>query len=118
MAKPERRGRRARNVTPVAISHAVGRARQRWIKVSALTQLRHDIVALLESHGHVMTQQELATAILARRGSVQDQPLRSRYAVACVRAAVEIELHLAAPRWIVRRIDAPARVLLARGRDR
>ena len=105
---------RALDVTPVAISHAVGRARQRWIKVSALTQLRHDIVALLESHGNVMTQQELATAILARRGSVQDQPLRSRHAVACVRAAVEIELHLAAPRWIVRRIDAPARVLLAR----
>ena len=61
-----------------------------------------------------MTRTELAAAILARRGSVQEEPLRSRYAGGCVRAAVEVERHLAAPRWIVRRLDGPAGVLLAR----
>ena len=105
---------RALGVTPVAVSHAVARARQRWSKVSVLTGLRHDVVEMLEAHGNVMTQRELADAILASRGSVQEQPLRARHAGACVRAAVEIERHLGAPRWIVRRVDAPARVLLAR----
>ena len=105
---------RTLDVTPVAVSHAVARARQRWSKIAALTRLRHDVVEVLEAHGNVMTQRELAGALLARRGSVQEEPLRSRYAGACVRAAVEIERQLAAPRWIVRRVDGPAGVLLAR----
>ena len=61
-----------------------------------------------------MTRRELTGAILVRRGSVQEEPLRSRYAGTCVRAAVEIERHLAMPRWIVRRVDGPAGMLLAR----
>ena len=105
---------RALGVSPVAVSHAVARARQRWLKIAALTRLRHDVVEMLEAHGNVMTWQELAGALLARRGSVQEDPLRSRYAAACVRAAVEIERQRTAPRWIVRRIDGPAGVLLAR----
>ena len=105
---------RALDVTPVAVSQAIARLRQRWIKMAALTRLRHDVVEMLEAHGNVMTQRELAGAILARRGSVQEEPLRSRYAGACVRAAVEVERHLAAPRWIVRRVDGRAGVLLAR----
>ena len=105
---------RALGVTPVAVSQTAARARRRWTKLGALTRLRHDIVELLEAHGNVMTRTELAAAILARRGSVQEEPLRSRYAGGCVRAAVEVERHLAAPRWIVRRLDGPARVLVAR----
>ena len=105
---------RTLDITPVAVSHAVTRARQRWSKISALTRLRHDIVEILEAHGNVMTRRELAGAILVRRGSVQEEPLRSRYAGTCVRAAVEIERHLAMPRWIVRRVDGPAGMLLAR----
>ena len=105
---------RALGVTPTAISHTVGRSRRRWTKLGALTRLRHDIVEMLEAHGNVMTGRELAAALLARRGSVQEEPLRSRHAGACLRAAVEVERHLAAPRWTVRRIDGPAGVLLAR----
>ena len=70
---------RALDVTPVAVSQAVARSRQRWIKTAVLTRLRHDVVDLLEAHGNVMTQQELAVAILARRGSVQEEPLRARH---------------------------------------
>lgn len=104
----------ALGVTPEAVSHAVARACQRWSKVPALTRLRQDIVEILEAHGNVLTQTELVEAVLASRGSVQEQPLRSRHARACVRAAVEIENRLAVPRWIVRRVDSPAGVLLAR----
>ena len=105
---------RALDVTPVMVSQAVARARQRWSRISALTRLRHDIVEMLEAHGNAMTRRELAAVILARRGSVQEEPFRSRHALACVRAAVEVERQLAAPRWFVRRLDGPARVLLAR----
>ena len=105
---------RALDVTPVAVSQAVARARQRWIKTAVLTRLRHDVVDLLEAHGDVMTQRELGAAILARRGSVQEEPLRARHAGACVRAATEVERHLAAPRWVVRRLDGPDGMLLAR----
>ena len=105
---------RALGVTPVAVSQTVARSRRRWMKLAALTRLRHDVVEMLVAHGNVMTRTELAAALLARRGSVQEEPLRSCYAGACVRAAVEVESHLAAPRWTVRRIDGPAGVLLAR----
>ena len=105
---------RALGVTPAAVSQALARARRRWTKTPALTRLRQDVVEMLEAHGHVMTQRELAAAVLAGRGSVQAHPLRTRHAAACVRAAAEIERHLAAPRWIVRRVAARAGVLLAR----
>ena len=105
---------RVLGVTPVAVSQTVARSRRRWTKLGALTRLRHDIVEMLEAHGNVMTGPELAGALLARRGSVQEEPLRSRHAGACLRAAVEVERHLAAPRWTVRRVDGPAGVLLAR----
>ena len=105
---------RALGVTPVAVSQTAARSRRRWTKLGALTRLPHDVVEMLEAHGNVMTRPELAAAVLARRGSVQEEPLRSCHPGACVRAAVEVERHLAAPRWIVRRLDGPAGVLLAR----
>ncbi len=106
---------RALGVAPAAVSHALARARRRWVKASALTALRHEVVEIIEAHGDVMTAHELAGALLARRGSVQQPPLRLRHAGACVRAAVEVERHLAAPRWIVRRAGrADGVVLIAR----
>ncbi len=101
-------------VTPTAVSQAAARSRRRWNKLGALTRLRNDVVEMLAAYGNVMTRTELASALLARRGSVQEDPLRSRYADACVRAAVEVERQRAAPRWIVRRLDGPAGALLAR----
>ena len=101
-------------IAPAGISHALARARRRWDKEAAFARLRGDVVDLLEAHGGVMTAPELAEALLARRGSVQEEPLRSRRAAACVRAAAEIEVQRAAPRWIVRRVGGPGRALLAR----
>ena len=105
---------RALGVDPAGVSRALARARRRWSKLAAFTRLRHDLAGLLDAHGRVMTLRELADALLAQRGSVQDEPLRSRYAAACVRAADEVERQLAAPRWIVRRVDGPGCALIAR----
>ena len=105
---------RALGVDPAGVSRALARARRRWSKLAAFTRLRHDLAGLLDAHGRVMTLRELADTLLVQRGSVQDEPLRSRYAAACVRAADEVERQLAAPRWIVRRVDGPGCALIAR----
>jgi serine/threonine protein kinase len=102
------------SVNPALVSHAVAAARQRWQRAPALTALREDIVALLDAQGGVMTAAELAEALLASRGSLQDEPLRSRQALAVLRAAVETERDRAVPRWVLRRTDPDGQVLLAR----
>lgn len=100
--------------TPAAISGHLGietllvrelidKVLTQWGKTKAITDLREDIVGLLEDNGGVMTAVEVADAILLRRGSVQDSPLRERWAYAVVRAAVETELSKQEPRWLLRR---------------
>jgi hypothetical protein len=58
-----------------------------------------------------MALEELAAALLVARGSVQDDPIRTRRAIAVLRSAVEVERSLASPRFFLRR-DGD-RVLLA-----
>ena len=100
--------------TPAAISGHLGietllvrelidKVLTQWGKTKAITDLREDIVGLLDDNGGVMTAVEVADAILLRRGSVQDSPLRERWAYAVVRAAVETELSKQEPRWLLRR---------------
>ncbi len=74
-----------------------------WGKTKAVTELRDEIIELLDENGGVMTAIEIADAVLLRRGSVQDSPLRERWAHAVVRVAVETELSKQAPRWMLRR---------------
>lgn len=74
-----------------------------WGKLKAVTELRDEIIELLDENGGVMTAIELAEAVLLRRGSVQDSPLRERWAQAVVRVAVETELSKQEPRWMLRR---------------
>lgn len=101
-------------VNPATISHAIASARQRWLKTPAMTGLREDMAALLETQGGVMTTTELAEALLASRGSVQGEPVRTRQALAVVRAGVETERDRAAARWVVRRLAPNGRILVAR----
>lgn len=99
--------------TPTAISGHLGietlvvrelidKVLTQWGKTKAITDLREEIVGLLEDNGGVMTAVEIADAILLRRGSVQDSPLRERWTYAVVRAAMETELSKQA-RWLLRR---------------
>jgi hypothetical protein len=105
---------RGLTVDPGTVSRAVASARKRWLKTPAMTALRDDIAALLDNQGGVMTATELAEALLVSRGSVQSERLRTRQAVAVMRAAVETERDRAAARWILRREEPSGQILLAR----
>ncbi|MBN8431453.1 BREX system serine/threonine kinase PglW [Microbulbifer salipaludis] len=100
--------------TPAAISGHLGietllvrelidKVLAQWSKTKVVTDLRDEIVTLLEDNGGVMTAVELADATLLRRGSVQDSPIRERWSYAVVRSAVETELSKQEPRWLLRR---------------
>lgn len=76
------------------------KARARWLKNPAFTELRHQIDTLVRSQGHVMSASEGALALLALRGCAsQDSAERLRQAMAVLRAAVEAEAHLDQPRF-------------------
>lgn len=76
------------------------KARERWLKNPAFTELRLQIDSLLRSQGQVMSAAEGAMALLALRGcAAQDDAERLRQATAVLRAAVEAEAHLDQPRF-------------------
>jgi serine/threonine protein kinase len=101
------------SVTRARVGQIVGRVVERWAnKEKALTRLRVDVAGLLAAAGGVMIPAELGEAILAARGSVLEEPKRSRLARAVARAAVEVERTMAEPRYIVRRDDDLALVAL------
>jgi serine/threonine protein kinase len=76
------------------------KARERWLKNPAFTELRLQIDSLVRSQGNVMSAQESALALLALRGCAsQDDAERLRQATAVLRGAVEAESHLDKPRF-------------------
>jgi serine/threonine protein kinase len=76
------------------------KARERWLKNPAFTELRLQIDSLLHSQGQVMSAAEGAMSLLALRGcAAQDDVERLRQATAVLRAAVEAEAHLDQPRF-------------------
>lgn len=82
------------------LTTALVKARERWLKNKAFTDLRAQIETLLATQGQVMTAAEAALALLALRGcAIQDDAERLRLACAVVRAAVEAESHLGEPRF-------------------
>lgn len=66
-------------------------ARERWRRMPSVTQLRLDIRTILDRVGGVISAADLAAAVLAARGSVNEDPVRGRLAAAVVRVAVEAE---------------------------
>jgi len=101
------------NVSRIRVGQILRTMVDRWAnKDKALTRLREDLAGLLAAAGGVMTSAELGEAILAARGSVLEEPQRSRLARAVARAAVEVERIMAEPRYLVRRDDDRALVAL------
>lgn len=82
---------------------------RRWLDNSSLTQIRDEIVALLDARGAVMSAGELGEALIAVRGSYTREPARLSRAIGLVRAAVEAEL--------ARGGDARVAIRRARGSD-
>ena len=78
-------------------------ARQRWTKSPEMTALRETLAGLLQSHGGVMTASDLSLAVLAARGSFEEEPTRSAMAAAITRAALEIEVGQTEPRFLLYR---------------
>jgi serine/threonine protein kinase len=91
------------NVTRGRIGQLVGKFQTRWCKDAVLTKMRSDLVEILTTAGGVLALRELAEALLVARGSVEDDPRRTQYALALARACTEAERTLAEPRFLVRR---------------
>lgn len=82
------------------LTTALIKARERWLRNTAFTELRQQLETLLRSQGQVMSAQEAAMALLSLRGCAeQDDSERVRQASAVLRAAVEAESHLDQPRF-------------------
>jgi serine/threonine protein kinase len=82
------------------LANALVKARERWLKNKAFTELRANIDTLLATQGQVMTAHEVALALLALRGcALQDDADRLRLSCALVRACLEAESHLEKPRF-------------------
>lgn len=91
------------DVTRARVGQIVGKARGRWQKLAAISTLRDEIAEVLRARGGVMTGRELRDALLSARGSAQREPVRSQLAGAVLRAAIEAEVGIEEPRWIIRR---------------
>jgi serine/threonine protein kinase len=87
------------------VAALLARLQARWAKsVPALRYIRDDVVKILHEHGRVQGLDQLAIALLVRRGSEEEDPAqRLREAALCVRAAVETEERLDSPRMLSQR---------------
>lgn len=93
-------------------AEALLKARERWRKTPAFTDLRDQLATLLAGQGQVMTAPEAALALLALRGcALQNDDERQGLALAVLRAAAEAEAAASEPRFQV--FDHPPAPLLA-----
>jgi hypothetical protein len=95
-------------VTRGRISQILTEAEARWLRDSAITAVRDQIATLLEPNGGVMSAAELCASLLAARGSIEDEPRRSRLAHVVARAAVETESLRDEPKFVFRRAGSNA----------
>ncbi len=65
---------------------------KKWFDTTAVSSVREEIVAFLDTRGGVMSAAELAEALAAGRGMYTTGPGRLPQAIGLVRAAVEAEL--------------------------
>ncbi|NCC23285.1 MAG: BREX system serine/threonine kinase PglW [Alphaproteobacteria bacterium] len=78
-------------VTRARIGQIVTKARENWRRMPSITHLRDDIHRILDEYGGIMSVPDMASAILASRGSTSEEPSRTKRAKAAVRAAIEAE---------------------------
>ena len=94
------------------IGQLVSKLQKRWAKTPAVTRLRNDLLEIVQQTGGVMTAEEAALALLIARGSLtEERQLRTRQAMALVRAALEVERTMVNPRFVVQRVGT--RILVA-----
>ncbi len=93
------------------IGQVVAKARERWSRFPSISSLRETVFEIIRSLGGVATHPEIIAAVLAARGSTLEEPERTRMASVAVRASVETERHMNAPRFEEYRSDG--RIFLA-----
>jgi len=86
------------------VAGALTSSRARWVRKPEITAIRRELIERIARRGGVAGADELAALILSERGSLVNEPLRSRRARAVVRAALEAEATLQQPRLVARRI--------------
>ncbi|MEQ8438767.1 MAG: BREX system serine/threonine kinase PglW [Ilumatobacter fluminis] len=91
----------------------IARARARWLKQPPMTQVRNDVVLLLERSGGVLPGDEIAEALLTQRGSTASGAQRLARARAVVRAALETESGRTNDRFAWRRLGGGNSVIVA-----
>jgi serine/threonine protein kinase len=106
-------------VTPGRIAQVLSKQRRAWSKDPVIESVRTELVALLTDGGRVMGFDELATAVLARRGSAAVAPaVRRALSAAVVRAAIEVDGLTDEPRlWSRRHYERTLVVLEATDDD-
>ena len=85
-------------VTRGRVGQLASDAQKRWQKTPIVTSLRVEVADIIGRNGGIMAVEELAAAVLLSRGSVEDDPLRTRLALGAVRAAIEVERTMTEPR--------------------
>ncbi len=93
------------------VSRTLTKARERWLHNRNVTRVRDDVQEALRVSGGVLSASELASFVLAARGSAEEEPTRTRHARAVVRAAWETERGMKEPRWVLHR--SGERILVA-----
>lgn len=95
-------------VTRGRISQILTDAQGRWLKDPAITALRDQVAQFLDQNEGVVSAEELCQFLLTARGSIEDEPRRSRLARVVARATVETENVRAEPKFILRRAGTNA----------
>jgi serine/threonine protein kinase len=94
---------REHKLTRARIGQVLTQARKRWARIPALSEVREEIVSVLAAHGQIATVEELADALVSRRGEELEGGVLLRESFAVVRAALETESEIAEPRYLLRR---------------
>jgi serine/threonine protein kinase len=97
--------------TPLAEEHLQSMA-ERMSRQPEITHLRDDVALVLAGLGGIATVGEIASALLARRGSVQTGDTRHIEAVALARAVITVERTKQGSRWQVVQRDSNIRPLV------
>jgi serine/threonine protein kinase len=88
--------------------------KQRWLRsATPLVGLRNDLVAFVDASGGVVGLGEAAEALLVMRGSIAEEPQRTRQALGLVRAVVESEQQRFGDARLTRRRRVDGTVLIA-----
>lgn len=91
---------RAAKIARPTLTNALVAARARWLKSTAISEVRDELAVTLLASGGVMSVAEAATSLLASHGSIEtDDATRLRLAAAILRAVIETEADRAEPRY-------------------